>query len=125
MSKSSSFQRKNKNDKKRNKNHESFMKFVPSDIRYIVQNLTEREKSQMMDFLGKLITSKATYCGHCDKLIQCDGPCEFNIIRGSCNCGSLCYHCYKGDNWDAPCPLSATGDDITSYWKTHYKNWNI
>ena len=82
-----------------------FMKFVPYNLVNLIENnMTDEEQLKMENFFKRLILKKSVYCGHCNKLIKCSGPCGLEMIRGSCNCGYLCYGCYKGDNWDAPCP---------------------
>ena len=91
--------------KKRKMGKNKFMKFVPSSLIYLIENnMTEDEQKEIENFFKRLILKKSVYCGHCDKLIKCSGPCKLEMIRGSCDCGYLCYHCYKGDNWDSPCP---------------------
>ena len=98
-----------------------FMNFVPYNIKSFVDNLPEKEKDQTIQWLGKILKRGSIYCGHCDVLIKCSGPCNLNNIRGSCVCGQTCYKCHKGDNYDAPCPSSDTKEDIEEYWKTRYR----
>jgi len=73
-----------------------FMKFVPYNLVNLIENnMTDDEIDEIENFFKRLILKKSVYCGHCDKLIKCSGPCELYLIRGSCNCGYLCYSCYS------------------------------
>ena len=113
-------QRKGLNDKKKNKNREKFMKFVPFGVKQSINKLSEKEQEEIKKFLEKLINKSSVYCEHCNTLIKCCGPCDLNTIRGYC-CGPLCYKCYKGDNWNSPCPSVATKNEKDKYLKTHCK----
>jgi len=49
--------------------------------------------------------------------LECSGPCDCktDFVYG-CSCGSICWHCEKGDNSDAPCPSSAGREEVEAYW---------
>ena len=101
---------------------EKFMCFVPDNLKSLIDKLHENERDKTIKWLDKIINRKSIYCGHCDKLIKCSGPCETDMVRGWCDCtGGLCYQCYKGDTQDSPCPLYSTKEERDEYWENHFK----
>jgi hypothetical protein len=94
-----------------------FESFTPSEVKLIISKLPNDDQETLTEFITKLLKRKSIFCGHCNTLLECSGPCGTNEYFSGCHgCGRVCYDCSKGENYDSPCPKLSSKEEIEKYW---------